>query len=76
MLQRLRKRKVYTKLSPDTVNTAHVSFQIKIYLWSLADYQHLQKYFITGTWHWTITSAVKSTHTTVSLNRKGLLFLG
>ena len=29
----------------------HISFHIKIYLWLLVDYQHLQKYF----YNWNIT---------------------
>ena len=50
-LQLLKKLKLYTKLGPDTVHMAPISFHIKIYLWSLVDYQHLQKYF----YNWNIT---------------------
>ena len=45
MLQLLKKLKLYSKLGPDTVHKAPISFHIKTYLWSLVDYQHLQKYF-------------------------------
>ena len=44
MLHLLRKLKVYTKLDPEWVHRAPISIQIKIYLGSLVDYQHLQKY--------------------------------
>ena len=42
---------IYTKLHPDTVHKAPISFHIKIYLWLLVDYQHPQKYF----YIWNIT---------------------
>ena len=42
MLQLFKKLKLYTKLGPE---------HIKVYLWSLVDYQHLQKYF----YNWNIT---------------------
>ena len=45
MLQLFKKLKLYRKLSPDVVHKNPMSFQIKIYLWSLVDYQHLQKCF-------------------------------
>ena len=47
----LEKLKLCTKLGPDTVCETPISFHIKIYLWSLVDYQHLQKYF----YNWNIT---------------------
>ena len=51
MLLLLKKLKLYTKLSPDIVYKSPISFHIKIYLWSLVDYQHLQKCF----YNWKIT---------------------
>ena len=49
MLHIFKKLKPYTK--PDTVHKAPISFYIKVYLWSLVDYEHLQKYF----YDWNIT---------------------
>ena len=43
--------KLFTKLGPDTVHGPPISFHVKIYLWSLVDYEHLQKYF----YNWNIT---------------------
>ena len=37
MLQLLKKLKLYSKLGPDTVHKAPISFHIKTYLWSLVD---------------------------------------
>ena len=51
ILQLLKKLKLYRKLGLDTVFKATISFRTKIYLWSLVDYQHLQKYF----YNWNIT---------------------
>ena len=51
MLQLLKKLKLYTKPHPTTIHKAPISFHIKIYLWSLVDNQHLQKYF----YNWNIT---------------------
>ena len=46
MLHLLKKLKLYTKLGPERVHQAPINIQIKMYLWSFADYQHsLQKYF-------------------------------
>ena len=45
MLHLLKKLKLYTKLGPESVHKTPISIQIKIYLWSFVDYQHLQKYF-------------------------------
>ena len=42
---------LYTKLGPDRIHKAPISIQIKIYLWSFIDYQHIQKYF----YNWNIT---------------------
>ena len=53
MLQLLKKLKLYVYKTASRYSTQgpHVSFHIKIYLWSLVDYQHLQKYF----YNWNIT---------------------
>ena len=51
MLHLLKKLKLYTKLVPETEHKAPISIQIKIYLWSFVDYQHMEKYF----YNWNIT---------------------
>ena len=51
MLYLLKKLKLYTKLGPERVHKAPIGIQIKIYLWTFVDYQHLQKYF----YNWKIT---------------------
>ena len=45
MLHLLKKLKLYTKVGSESVHKTSISIQIKIYLWSFVDYQHLQKYF-------------------------------
>ena len=44
MLHLLKKLKLYTKVGSESVHKTSISIQIKIYLWSFVDYQHLQKY--------------------------------
>ena len=51
MPQLLKKLELYIHKTAYTVHNAPISFHIKIYLWSLVDYQHLQKYF----YNWNIT---------------------
>ena len=41
----LKKLKLYIKLGPERVHKAPISIQIKIFLWSFVDDQHLQNYF-------------------------------
>ena len=51
MLHLFKKLKLYTKLDQERVNKTSTSIQIKIYLLSFVDYQHLRKYF----YYWNIT---------------------
>ena len=51
MLQYLKKLRLYTKLSPETVHKPLISIYTKTYLWSFVDHQYLKKYFFI----WNIT---------------------